>query len=258
MYTIGNYIRAGSLEEAYELRQKKGAEVLAGGMWLRLGHRRIPLLIDLCGLGLDRITETEEEFCIGAMVSLREVETHLRLNACFDGVFGRAFRHIVGVQFRNGATVGGSLYGRFGFSDVLTVLMALDAEAELFHEGRVSLETFAARPKEADILTAVHIRKNAGTVYYASQRLSQTDIALLNCAVCAGEAGVRIAVGARPFRAQLGRWDQSPSDEELRSFAQSLHYGSDMRASAQYRAQLASVFALRGMRELRQKEAGEW
>lgn len=42
-----------------------------------------------------------------------------------------SLRHIVGVQFRNLATVGGSLWGRFGFSDVLTLLLALDAQVEL-------------------------------------------------------------------------------------------------------------------------------
>ena len=53
-----------------------------------------------------------------------------------------SLRHIVGVQFRNLATVGGSIYGRFGFSDVLTEFMALGAEVELFHGGRMPLEEF--------------------------------------------------------------------------------------------------------------------
>lgn len=254
MYKVGKYVRVQSLEEAYDLRQKKGAAILGGGMWLRLGHRNIPLLIDLCGLNLNRISETGKEFSIGAMTSLREVEIHPRLKEHFSDVFHEALRHIVGVQFRNGATIGGSVYGRFGFSDVLTLLMAMDAQAEFFQEGRVPVESLAGRPMERDILTAVHIRKNTGPVFYASQRLSQTDIPLLNCAVAAGSFGVRAAVGARPFRAQCRQWDHIPSQVEVLDFAGSLHYGSDMRASAQYRRHLAEVFMERGVQMLRGKE----
>lgn len=254
MYKVGRYVRARSLEEAYELRQKKGSAVLGGGMWLRLGHRNIPLLIDLCDLNLDQISETGDEFSIGAMTCLREIEIHPGLKEHFGDVFHEALRHIVGVQFRNGATLGGSVYGRFGFSDVLTLLMAMDAQAEFFQEGRVPVECLAGRPAERDILTAVYIRKNIGPVFYASQRLSQTDLPLLNCAVAAGTFGVRAAVGARPFRAQCRQWDHIPSQEEVRDFAGSLHYGSDMRAGAQYRNHLAEVFMNRGVQMLRRKE----
>ena len=44
----------------------------------------------------------------------------IRDSAYTAGAVREAVRHIVGVQFRNCATVGGSIYGRFGFSDVLT------------------------------------------------------------------------------------------------------------------------------------------
>lgn len=43
------------------------------------------------------------------------------------GAVRESLRHIVGVQFRNLATVGGSIFGRFGFSDVLTMFLALDS-----------------------------------------------------------------------------------------------------------------------------------
>ena len=38
----------------------------------------------------------------------------------------KSLRHIVGVQFRNCATIGGSIWGRYGFSDVLTMFLAMD------------------------------------------------------------------------------------------------------------------------------------
>ena len=131
LVTIANYLRPESLSEAYELNQKKANRVLGGMMWLRLCSPRIQNAIDLSGLDLDYIKETEEAFEIGAMCSLRSLETHPGLETYFRGAIKESVRHIVGVQFRNQATVGGSIYGRFGFSDVLTCLLALDTEVVL-------------------------------------------------------------------------------------------------------------------------------
>lgn len=66
MVTIQNYVRAGSLEEAYELNQKRTSLILGGMLWTKMQNRRIQTAIDLCDLGLDRIEENEEEFSIGA------------------------------------------------------------------------------------------------------------------------------------------------------------------------------------------------
>ncbi len=40
-------------------------------------------VIDLSGLGLDQIEETEDEFRIGCMCSLRQLELHKGLNQYF-------------------------------------------------------------------------------------------------------------------------------------------------------------------------------
>ena len=62
MLKIKNYVKVESLEEAYELNQKRTACVLGGMLWLKMGNRNVTTAIDLSGLGLDTITETEEEF----------------------------------------------------------------------------------------------------------------------------------------------------------------------------------------------------
>ena len=120
---------------------------------------------------MDTIEETDTEFAIGAMATLRSLETHAALNAATNGAMREAVRHIVGVQFRNCATVGGSVYGRFGFSDVLTLLLALDCDVELYKAGRMPIAQFAALPYDRDILTHVYIKKTPGlAVHYQSVR----------------------------------------------------------------------------------------
>ena len=97
-------------------------------------------------MGLDTIEETDTEIIIGAMATLRDLETNAALNAYTAGAVREAVRHIVGVQFRNCATVGGSIYGRFGFSDVLTMFLVLDAQVELY-KGR-HCAAFLSTPKD--------------------------------------------------------------------------------------------------------------
>ena len=105
-------------------------------MWLKMGNHSFGTAIDLCDLGLGTIEETDEEFRIGAMVTLRQMETHAGLNAYSCGAIKAAFQDIVGVQFRNGATLGGSLWRRMGFSDIVTAFLAMDSYVEL-HEGGI-------------------------------------------------------------------------------------------------------------------------
>ena len=117
MMTIREYKQAESLEEAWQLNQKKANRVLGGMIWLKMENINVGTAIDLSGLGLDTIEETEDSFSIGAMVTLRQLEEHPGLAAYTRGAVKEALRHIVGVQLRNLATVGGSIYSRFGFSD---------------------------------------------------------------------------------------------------------------------------------------------
>ena len=72
----------------------------------------------------------------------------------------KALSPIVGVQFRNQATVGGSIFGRYGFSDVLTVLLAMDTFVELYNGGTVRLSEFVNRKMDKDLLISVIVRKS--------------------------------------------------------------------------------------------------
>ena len=76
MITIQKYVRAQSLEEAWKLNQSKKNRILGGMLWMRLGSGSVNTAIDLSELGLNAIEENEEEFSIGAMATLRDLEVH--------------------------------------------------------------------------------------------------------------------------------------------------------------------------------------
>ena len=257
MFRADDYVKVSSLAEAYELCQKRSSLVVGGMVWLKMTSVTKRTVIDLSGLGLDRIEENDGEFSVGAMCSLRQLETHEGLNTYFGGIFKECTRHIVGVQMRNCATVGGSVYGRFGFSDILTCLLALDAYAELYHGGMVPVRELASRPAhrdDKDILVLIVIKKDGRKAAYMSQRNSQTDFPIL--AVCTANLGNQwfVSIGARPAKASLIQFTEDDFDttkEMAKQAADAFSYGDNVRGSAEYRHSLAEVFVRRLMERLK-------
>ena len=259
MMTIQNYVRAGSLEEAYALNQDRRNRILGGMLWLKMTSLTVPTAIDLCQLGLDAIEEGPEEFSIGAMATLRQLEQHPGLNQYTQGAVRKAVENIVGVQFRNMATVGGSIFGRFGFSDVLTVFLALDTDVELYKGGLVPLEVFAQMERDRDILVRLIVKKRPGRCVYLAMRNSRTDFPILTCAVSRVEGEYRASIGARPapamvLRDEPGILERGISESSARAFgdfaAERVPTGGNLRGSAPYRSQLVRVLPRRALLEL--------
>ncbi len=270
MLKIKEYIKVESLEQAYELNQKKSNRIIGGMLWLRIGDRQIQTAIDLSGLGLDQIEETEEEFSIGAMVTLRQLEQHESLNQWTDGAVRESVRSIVGVQFRNLATVGGSIFGRFGFSDVLTMFLALDTYVELYKGGIVSLEEFVSMKRDNDVLVRLIVKKTPTSCVYLSHRNTKTDFPVMTCAIGLTEEGGKVSIGARPAKAVTvevaKEWSEKLTKEiceesELQAYAEEavskVTMGNNMRASAAYRKHLAKVLLRRGLMKLNEEKEGE-
>ena len=250
MYTARNYIKAESLAQAHELNQRRTNAILGGGCWMRMGERMYDTLIDLSGLGLDQIQDRGEEAALGAMVTLRQLETNFMLEQCFDGLFRKCTAHIVGVQFRNCATLGGSVYSRFGFSDILTALLALSCQVELAGAGRMSLEEYVKLPRDRDVLAWVFVKKDGRPVAYESARNSENDLPVLTCALSRAGEVWRAVVGARPGSPRVV---EDSSWEGLEKQVLALEYGDNMRASARYRRHLAGVLLKRCKQQLEVK-----
>lgn len=261
---VEEYARPSSLEEAYEFIAKRGGLPMGGGAWMHLHSRGAQLVVDLSALGLDYIEDRGAAIAIGAMTSVRRIETSRELEGMFGPVFSRALRHIVGVQLRNLVTAGGTVAGKFGFSDLITLLVALGAEVVLYPNKTQVLSSFIGSAREMPVLVTELLVPKGARAVFQSVRIGNNDFAILNvCASWADEQGWRIAVGARPTVAMLAVGaaeslgaDKHPSAANVREAAQraarELYFGSDIRGSGEYRRHVCETLVERAILEVAQ------
>lgn len=262
MISIQHYVRAKSMEHAFQLLSADSQNaVLGGNLILRLSSRKIKTAIDLSGLDLNYIRENSEFIEIGAMTTLRDIETSGLLKKWFSGVLPRTVAGIAGVQVRNQATVGGTIGGRYGFSDLLTVLLALDAKIELYGKSILPLANYLANRSEPEIIEKLLLPKTEGRASFQSARISRGDFALLNVAAAYVAPYWRISVGARPavareattameFLNKLTSTDRQEIAEAAATIAVGMEFGDTMKTGAAYRRMICPVLARRAMEEI--------
>lgn len=264
MITFGDYIRASSLDEAYEIiSKKKPARIYGGGMYLRMGDRRIGIAVDLSDLGLDTIEETEDGFSIGAMATLRMLETNEGLNSCYENLFKQGLKDIIGVQFRNIATVGGTVYNKYGFSDVIPPLLAVNAVVHFHNSGSIALKDYLVEEKyRRDVLVNVTVPKVEGAkASIKTARISRSDYPALVVAASKIDGKSNIVVGARPKRAALAEkaMEYVDSQEKITEevairageiAAEELTFGTNTRGTKEYRKHICKVLVKRALLEV--------
>lgn len=262
MFTVMDIVQPATVEEAYSiLTKRKNNQVIGGSAWLRMGSKRIGTAVELSQLDLDYIKEEEEYIEIGAMTTFRSLETSEVIENNFGRIIKDSVKDIIGVQFRNVVTVGGTIYSKFGFSDLIVALIALDTEVELVNSGRIKLYDFLNKEYEKDLLTKIYIKKNDVKATYKSLRNAQSDYALLNVSVSKNDNKVKIYVGARPQIATLAvkasefLSNNELSDENIEKASQivseELAFGTNMRASKEYRTLMSKVLVKRALMEVK-------
>lgn len=262
MIRFKDYRKVESLEEAWELNQKKRNRIIGGMLWLRLEDLEMNTAIDISGLGLDGIEEFEDRFEIGAMVSLHQLECCSAFESYTNGASVRAVEHIIGVQFRNMATIGGSLFGRYGFSDLLTLFLALDSSVVLYKAGEVGIDRFVDMPHDGDILTKVIVRKTPSRVSYQSVRMQQTDFPSLTLCARYSDRRLYLSCGARPGKAMLLKGEDGEAslflpeitdqsiDSIVKLAVKGIALGSNAKGSREYRTRLLKGLLKRALSEI--------
>lgn len=259
---IREYARPESLEKAYDLLMKsKSNRILGGCTFLKRTHLNINTAIDLKDCGLSYIRETEDAVLIGAYTPLRDIETSKTISHEFGTMLSDVLEHLIGIQLRNIITIGAHVASRFGFSDIIPVLLSLDAHVRFFHSGEKSLWSFMQEKRpERDILTEIILPKEERRGKAQTMRLSYSDYSIFCLAASRAGDDWIIAAGVFPGRARLAEKTMSlvngthvrKSDAAVlaRDITDNYRFGSNYRASAEYRRELCLVFARRAIEEL--------
>lgn len=286
-----------TLEEAFSLMgaDPEHSRYLAGGTDLYLALEYMPAhqpepvahVIDLKRIpGLDGIGgDSAQGMRIGALTLMASIESHPQLSAAYPALAAAA-GFVGGPPVRNRATLGGNLVNASPAADTATPLAALDATVVIAGSGGMReipiLELWSA-PRlttlaPGEIVTAVILPPlvadtgNAGNAFARVTR-SAMDIALVNAAAAltldgGGKlASLRVALGAVGPTVVMapGLEDDlrgQPLNEEAleavraaaRKAAQPI---TDVRAGAEYRADMAGVLAARATSQAARMAQGD-
>lgn len=262
MFSFKNYIAPSTLEEAYnELLKNKKNIILGGTSYLRMGNVSYNTAIDLSNLSLSYIKEEKDFVCIGAMTNFRELETNSITKNLYSGILSECVKHILGVQFRANVRVGATVFSKYGFSDLIPALLAMDTTVVLYKGGEISLENYLNEEKlRRDILVEIKIAKKPGKGSFKSIRKSKTDYAITNCCVTKDNKRIKVAIGVRPGKAMLalktmdilnsGTIDENKIDEACEHITDNVTYGTNMRGSKEYREAVSKVLVKRALKEV--------
>ena len=250
MITIDEYVKPRSVAEAYTLlTTRENAAIVGGGVFMRLASRKIGLAIDVSSAGLDFIKETDDAIEIGAMTTFSTLESSTVLQKNLDGIIPYTVANIPGKQLRNMVSVGGTVCGRYGFSELITALLILDCQVVLCKNGAMSLHDFLVlKGATKDILEKLILKKQEIRASYQMFRNSFGSLPILTAAVSKFGFEYKIAVGGRPGLAELGHEgmkylgtceiNADTAEKAAAIVAAELGFNNDRRASGEYRQEL--------------------
>lgn len=254
------FVRAKSLEEAYELLKANPLNrVLGGGLWLKKGNMDLNVIIDLSLLGLDKIEEDGDYIRVGALVSQQAFADSKLIQEQYHGLLSKATAPIMGPAFRNTASMGGSVVGKFGFSDIITALLAADASLIFYPSGEKKLSDYLKEPGlSKEILTHIVIKKCHRLSFYKRVSLTALDYPMITVAItrCEKHDRYSVVVGSRAGVAEfasdvMDALEKGERDfEKVAKLVNKMKFMDSLTAKADYRAHLAEVYVRRGLEEV--------
>ena len=263
--TSAGYSAPTSLADAVALLSANAsARVLAGGSSLLVAPSRgqlgSSLLVDLRKVpGLAGIDPAAGGLKIGAMTTLRALAADAAVRSLYP-VLAHAATLTGDAQSRTRATIGGSIAGGTGDSDIAAVLIALGATAEVAgSSGSRSVAVESLAPGHGEVITSITVPAPAAnsTVVYETQRHPATLTPLVGVAACVSPSGVSIGlVGATASAVRLSGVEQARKGAAVTAASAKAAAGSadqgltvrgDLFGTSTYRSHLVRVLTARAV-----------
>lgn len=287
MFNLKEYHRPQGLMEAVALLKRTDIRTVAlgGGTWLNgEAPRDVEAVVDIAGLGLNRIVAENNMLRIGAAATHQQLVENDIVGKATSGalhVIGETAEAMSGLNIRNRATLAGAIVTADASSPLVTALLACDADvvvagakdkskeqqspSDFFRV--IPLAGFLAYRKqvlnEGTLITEVRLPMPTPDTKSSYQRVARTprDYPIV-CAVASfamkdGIAGnMRVAVGGiAPVPVRLTRFELGVEkkkldawlESELNAAMETVHPQSDWLGSAEYRKEMARVLIQRAI-----------
>ena len=278
------YFRPDSFEAALRILSEHKGRIrpLAGGTDLLIAMKEKGLnlenILDLKGIeGYDSIQESEGQIEIGALASIRSIETSPLIREKFP--FLSAAAGMIGsAQIRNKATLGGNLCNAAPSAETAPSLICLRAMAEIIDEKGmrvIPLEEFFVGPGQTVLNGAGLMRKilipplppHSGGIYFKHSPRRAMDLAVVGVACllildsgkkrCTDARIVLGAVAPTPLRAKGAEAlikGKEITEKEIEEAGETASREAkpitDVRGSAEHRTEMVRLFAKRGISDI--------
>lgn len=265
-----------TIKECFEFLKKFGekGEIVGGGLDVVWRERNdIEALIFLEKIPLNYIKIESDFIKFGATTTLGKIEGNKQLMDFLGGSFLNAISKIATPILRNIMTIGGTIARGYGWSDVLTIFMTLEAKIKLFdgEYKEISIEDFFdyKKKKEKFIIYEIEIPKYNSLYHFSYIRFTRTsaDIPLINEGVLISlENNVikkaNVVLGGRPsfpihlIEVEKFLIQKELSDENInfaKELAKEVQVFDDLRASKEYRRELSSVLTKRNLMKIKEE-----
>jgi probable selenate reductase FAD-binding subunit len=245
------YHRPTDLQQALALLAKPGARPLAGGTALLADEVAADSVVDLQALGLDGLHFDGAQWRIGATCRLQNLA-----EAAPEGGPAHLMQQAIYAAgpntFRNAATLGGLIASRPAASELLALLLVLEAQLSLLslHEGQtLPLSDYLAAPTPPPgLISQIALPWEAGRG--ALRRVARTPADAPIVAVAAwrvADGPVKLAasgIGPRPMRLPEADFDL---EEAIRAGQAQMQHPGDFLGSADYRREMLGVLMRRAI-----------
>lgn len=257
------YVRASSLDEAFDALAEPDAKALAGGQSLlsvmKLRIIRPSLLVDIGRLDLDGVETRGGELHVGALVVWNELARASELRRSALAAIADCAARIGDLQVRNRGTLGGSLAHADPASDMPAVVLALGARLQLrspdgsreLEAAELFLGPFTTALGQRELITEVVFPEpppGSGSAYVSVEHPA-SGFALAGAAALVrpdGSSTVAVTgVSGQPFLLP-------PDHDALEALVEAEIFG-DRFAPAEYRRHLAGVVAGRALERARER-----
>jgi len=247
MAILAEYHKPNSVAEAVQLLRRTDVRLrpLAGGSQLvgaleTRAAKDVDGVVDLAGLGLHRIVETDGGLHIGATATLSDICEHPLAGKLAGGILRRTAVYEGPVNLRNAATVGGVVASAETDSEFYAALLALDASVVTSNGERETVTPLHAFgiPASHHLIVAVTLPVRTLRSGHARVARTPSDRCIVAAVVVGGEGEERTALCGVDERPVLAGGALNPPN--------------NWKGSAGYRLAMAEVVQKRALAEARE------